>query len=269
LINNRLFTGILAFVLVAGMGIPAFAADEFGNLESGEQSSSQAPSVPEERIFLPEATNVVTNGDFETGSLNGWTTFLTAGGLIHEGICLFDTNGVSGQTQSACFNVGRAIITQGPSEGGGILQSVITPAGTVQIAADIATHAQIGPNVDCGTFKLFFDNVEVDSFAFGGCDPLPVQRSQLSAQINSVSAGSHEVKIQMTRTFATLGNNLTPMQYVDNVQVLVDIDNEIVGGEFLPIDSTALLVAGTQSTAWMIPVIVSAIGIGIVLARKL
>jgi len=43
----------------------------------------------------------------------------------------------------------------------------------------------------------------------------------------------------------------------------------VVGGELLPIDTTALLLAGTQmNAAWMIPVIVSAIGIGIVIARK-
>ncbi len=41
-----------------------------------------------------------------------------------------------------------------------------------------------------------------------------------------------------------------------------------VGGEFLPIESTSLLLAGAQSFSWMIPVIVSAIGIGIVIARK-
>ncbi len=42
-----------------------------------------------------------------------------------------------------------------------------------------------------------------------------------------------------------------------------------VGGELIGIDSTALLVTGAQMNAsWMIPVIVSAIGIGIVIARK-
>ena len=42
-----------------------------------------------------------------------------------------------------------------------------------------------------------------------------------------------------------------------------------VGGEMIPLDTTALLVAGTYSTAsWLIPAIVSAIGIGIVIARK-
>ncbi len=42
-----------------------------------------------------------------------------------------------------------------------------------------------------------------------------------------------------------------------------------VGGELIPLDTTMVLVAGTQTNAaWMIPVIVSGIGIGIVLARK-
>jgi len=42
-----------------------------------------------------------------------------------------------------------------------------------------------------------------------------------------------------------------------------------VGGELIPLDSTMILAAGAQYTAaWMIPVLVSAIGIGIVIARK-
>ena len=42
-----------------------------------------------------------------------------------------------------------------------------------------------------------------------------------------------------------------------------------VGGEFLGVDTTSLLLAGAQANAlWLIPVIVSAVGIGIVLARK-
>ena len=42
-----------------------------------------------------------------------------------------------------------------------------------------------------------------------------------------------------------------------------------VGGDLIPLDTTMVLVAGTQSVAaWMIPVIVSVIGIAIVIARK-
>jgi len=43
----------------------------------------------------------------------------------------------------------------------------------------------------------------------------------------------------------------------------------LVAGSLTPIDTTMVLVAGTQSIAsWMIPVIVAGIGIGIVVARK-
>ncbi len=45
---------------------------------------------------------------------------------------------------------------------------------------------------------------------------------------------------------------------------------DAVGGTMIPLDTTALLLAGAQmNAAWMIPVIVLAIGIGIVIARKL
>ncbi len=47
------------------------------------------------------------------------------------------------------------------------------------------------------------------------------------------------------------------------------ICSTFVGGSLFPIDTTALLLAGSQLTAaWMIPVIVASIGIAIVIARK-
>jgi len=43
----------------------------------------------------------------------------------------------------------------------------------------------------------------------------------------------------------------------------------VIGGEFLPIDSTALVLASAQSFSWMIPVILSVLGIGLfVVSRK-
>ncbi len=49
----------------------------------------------------------------------------------------------------------------------------------------------------------------------------------------------------------------------------LDCPRQAVGGELIPLDTTMVLLAGTQMTmAWLIPVIVSVIGIGIVIARK-
>jgi len=54
------------------------------------------------------------------------------------------------------------------------------------------------------------------------------------------------------------------------IAVPVSDGGQFVGGEIIPLDTTMILLAGTQMTAaWLIPVIVSAVGIGIVIARKL
>ena len=58
-------------------------------------------------------------------------------------------------------------------------------------------------------------------------------------------------------------------RFMDTRSVMVTVVEPRVGGELLSIDTTSVLLAGTQTTAaWMIPVVVSAIGIGIVIARK-
>ena len=61
------------------------------------------------------------------------------------------------------------------------------------------------------------------------------------------------------------GNLANAHDYLLNVQS----QPPVVGGEFIGVDSAALLLAGAQmNAAWMIPVIVSGIGFAIVIARK-
>jgi len=72
--------------------------------------------------------------------------------------------------------------------------------------------------------------------------------------------------------FCLAAQILTPQQcrdQRDNCEITNELVCRAVGGIFEGVDTTALLVSGTQMNAsWMIPVIVSAIGIGIVIARK-
>jgi len=45
--------------------------------------------------------------------------------------------------------------------------------------------------------------------------------------------------------------------------------NTAIGGEIIPIDQTALLLAGVQSVSmWMIPVVVSGAGIGVFVTMR-
>ena len=41
-----------------------------------------------------------------------------------------------------------------------------------------------------------------------------------------------------------------------------------VGGELIPVETTSLLLASAQSTTWLIPVVLSIVGIGLVLVRR-
>jgi len=69
--------------------------------------------------------------------------------------------------------------------------------------------------------------------------------------------------IAIDGTMSLIGNGVRQVADLDFVPCPI-------GGTMIPIDSTSLLLAGAQmNAAWMIPVIVSAIGIGIVIARKL
>jgi len=42
----------------------------------------------------------------------------------------------------------------------------------------------------------------------------------------------------------------------------------VVGGELIPIETTSLLLAGAQSFSWIIPVVLSGIGIGLFVASR-
>jgi len=45
--------------------------------------------------------------------------------------------------------------------------------------------------------------------------------------------------------------------------------DQVIGGEIIPIESTSLILAGAQSFSWMIPVVLSVLGIGLfVVSRK-
>ncbi len=55
----------------------------------------------------------------------------------------------------------------------------------------------------------------------------------------------------------------------DDTVSVITITQTPIGGILIPIDTTSLLLAGTYTTAsWMIPVIVSAVGFGILFTLR-
>jgi len=55
---------------------------------------------------------------------------------------------------------------------------------------------------------------------------------------------------------------------IDNVRINLVGEGQVIGGELLPINTVALLLAGTQSVAWMIPVLAGIAGVAAIYIKK-
>ena len=87
---------------------------------------------------------------------------------------------------------------------------------------------------------------------------------------------SFGVQFQTDFSFQHFLNELMDGSYDPGEDVMNEIRHLIakgyggcyVGGEIIPIESTSLILAGAQSFSWMIPVMLSVLGIGLVLVRR-
>jgi hypothetical protein len=169
-----------------------------------------------------EATSItLVNPGFETGTLTGWTTFVTANGTLGPSplpnVVLFDVDGDSVSTRAARFQVGE-ITFHNVQEGGGIFQNFVSGAGSLVLSVDIASRniSDHNNNAAGGLFTLSLDGIAVDIFDFGFIHFGVTERDTLDA-IVPVTAGTHEIRILMTRPFLTGGD--TPFQFIDDVAI--------------------------------------------------
>lgn len=168
------------------------------------------------------ATNILSNGDFETGVLTPWTAFTTGNGTNGAGlpdVVPFNTTGY-GASLAAQFDVGEVNFT-GLQEGGGITQMF-----NVASAGQYAFYANIGAlddadgmiNGDGGTFSILIDNITRASFDIG---PFSSADQILTATLSglvSLNAGNHTFAVLITRPYLSSGVD-TPTEYLDNISL--------------------------------------------------
>src|SRR5271170_3310244 len=117
----------------------------------------------------PASADTITNGNFETGTLVGWTVFTTSNGRNGDGlpnVLPFNTAG-DGVSDAAHFNVGEASFdfTQ---QGGGLSQTITAPVnGLYTLTEDFASQDNLGINVDAGTFSILIDGTTVAMDSLG------------------------------------------------------------------------------------------------------
>ena len=230
--TGKLLAGALALVLITGLGNQAFAESP---LDNADDPPSQAQMV------TTQATVINFDSFVNNGGGNGE---LTGNEFLGQGVVF--------STPDLALNIGS---TPGsgsqPNSLGADLQvndfqgSLVIEFTRNQCATDVqflifnppfsATAFDISGN-PLGTLSSSgpFDEV----FSFAG---LPVHKVVTAAQPDAYAIDDFSFTLQQNC-------------------------GQAVGGEMIPLDATMVLVAGAQTNAaWMIPILVSAAGIGLLL----
>jgi len=177
-------------------------------------------------------------------------------------------------------------VNMDPGSGNGGVK--INPGGTIIVNKDVTLQTGFFRNFSVVTFENFgtfivtntFQNSEVFNNNCGGTVVIGNGVDSINSATNDGIFNNHgtfELKTPQNSAFqnsgafnsgGTLINVNQGVNFVENpISIIPSIC--IVGGEFLPIDSTALLLAGAQSFSWMIPLVLSVLGIGLfVVSRK-
>lgn len=165
------------------------------------------------------STNLIGNGNFATGDFTDWTLFTTNKGTLGSSpnpeVVMFDVTG-GGAQNAAKFNVGSADLT---NQGGGLLQDITTPAGVLNFSTAIASFSRIF-NRSAGVFSVLLNGVVEATDDLGGIADGQELMGSLSFSA-PVSAGAQMVEILITRPFTSLGDRVTPNQYVTDVSATV------------------------------------------------
>ena len=169
----------------------------------------------------------VVNGDFENGTLDGWTSFLTPNGMqmSDPSVVDFDMNGDEFISSVAQFRLGTKDDEYG---GGGIYQTIHLSEGVYTVSAEIGvsdTGSIVGVDKP-GLFELLVDGVVADSHEFSLVTP----SQTLVANLAINAENPYEIRLRITRMYSPSSKLL---QLVDNVAVTM------VSGEPLAGRSTA------------------------------
>jgi len=130
-----------------------------------------------------------------------------------------------------------------------------------------------------GFISLSYDNRGVDPFSFDAhtiwiedidWTDSPGKISHVETLLENAGAST------VTNTDDSVHIDIDAFSLLPNDPISISTQNiyeifaeHFVGGEMIPLDTSALILAGAQmNSAWILPVIVSGIGIAIVIARK-
>lgn len=177
-------------------------------------------------VSRPAVADTVTNGNFETGTLAGWSVFTTSNGTNGAGlpdVVSFNTTG-SGASDAAHFDVGE-VNFDSTQQGGGLSQMITAPvSGSYTFTESFASQddADGEINGNGGTFSLLIDGTTVATENIGGFSTaLQILRGSFDVSV-SLTSGSHTIETEITRPY-TAGGTDTPDEYIDNISLTPNV----------------------------------------------
>jgi hypothetical protein len=163
----------------------------------------------------------VVNGNFEAGTLNGWTVTPTPGGVTNvQTVEVFniDGRGPLPPSNAAKFSVGRQTAGE-VQEGINLLQSVDLVGGvTYEMSFNWAVDFPYGTsNGEGGVFSIVVDGGIIASEAAGEITQV-TKHGFVIGQFTPSQSGPHNLGVRITRPY-TIPTTLTIFQYVDNINL--------------------------------------------------
>jgi len=157
------------------------------------------------------------------------------------------------------------------------LSTISTADGSVTNLCELDTFDGTGLTHNPDDGKLYYTTdgefQRIDDTTVDPCDVTDIAITDLPGNPTALVFISSFFMVDFQDELSFIANNgdvtLITNNMDDDSRGLTFIRTEAIGGDMIQMETTSILAAGAQNTAaWMIPVLVSAIGIGIVIARK-
>ncbi len=149
-----------------------------------------------------------------------------------------------------------------------------TPTTFVGITAEGGTTPVLGTRYEINVFSTLGPAI-VSGFPFIMTQPLLDKVIGDTNADNFIDGAGYDVSLALRNEFSLGAGQsvvyVTKTVFGNGLPQDVEIDppvDEMVGGMIFPIDTMALLIAGAQSVAWIIPISLSIVGIGLVLVKR-
>jgi hypothetical protein len=176
------------------------------------------------------ATNLLTNGSFQSGDFSGWTLGTTSNGTFGSGYPIV-TGWPLGGLNAAKMEVGEVNFT-GVYEGGYLQQNFTTTGGSATLSFDWAAQGGTSQNASGGLFELILDGSVLATYNVGTINTTDLFSGTISQTLN-LSAGQHTFEIDVLRPYRYAAG--TPYQYITSADV------EAAGGGGVPEPGTLMM----------------------------